>query len=255
MGLGENKRGQVTIFIIIAIFLVAGVALVLIFFSDQIFSNPDLTGSDPVTYISTCMEDSIEEDLEIMLIQGGYLQNPLNISFKIGNENYYDISYLCYSEDDSYCEIQQPSIINKMESELETSLDEEAQDCFELFLNSLEEEGYTVSGNYNSLSVDIKDGEIVFELDSELTYTKEDDSSRVEDISFDYYSEAWGIGKVVQDIMKKESKVGTFDRFDYMDKHAEYYINLYITLNSTKIYSIENENSGEEFRFAVKGGS
>jgi len=253
----RGNKGQITIFIIIAILVVAMVALVFLFINRSNNKTPSESsaGTSPSNYLSTCVEEKLYEDLQTLSLQGGYFENPLSISFKFGDEEYRNISYLCYEENVGVpCVVQQPSIINHLEKELEISLDETTENCFNRFLQSLENEGYVSNGTYSKMGVDIKESKVVININSKLIYSKGEQSYSVDGIVFEYPTEIYGIGKVVQRILSDETKRNSFDRIDYMDKHPKYNINLYKIYDLNKIYIVENEDSDEEFRFAVRGG-
>src|SRR3989344_3008285 len=90
----NNKRGQVTIYVIIAIFIIAIILFLLLLIKqkglDIILPKPSI--QTPSEYIEKCARDSAQEAIEIMLPQGGYL-NPEN--YRIYNKN--KVAYLCYN--------------------------------------------------------------------------------------------------------------------------------------------------------------
>jgi hypothetical protein len=258
MNLKRGNKGQVTIFIIIGILAVAFIVLIFVYINkSNNTKNSDFISASPGDYLSNCMEDKLHADMETLSLQGGYFDNPLSIRFKFTEDGdvYRNISYLCYSEGERLpCVMQQPSILNNLEKELENSLAGTAEDCFNQFLQSLETDGYNVTGTYNGINVDIQEKKIALEIDSKLTYSKGEQSESVDKIAFEYSSEIYGIGKTVERILNDEMEKDSFDRFDYMEKHPQYNIDYVVPESRTKIYTVINENTNEKFRFAVKGG-
>ena len=81
--LGQRK-GQVTIFIIVGILLVSSV---LLFFLSRAGFIPQLGGGKPETsvnaFLNTCLEKEIKESIELILKNGGYIESQF--STKINN--------------------------------------------------------------------------------------------------------------------------------------------------------------------------
>ncbi|MCH7680743.1 hypothetical protein IID10_15485, partial [candidate division KSB1 bacterium] len=91
----QNKSGQLTIFIIVGIFLVASVSL---FFLSRAGFIPQLLGGKPETsanvFLDSCLEEEVDEVIELILRQGGYTENSLYVTFTFTDEgNPEDISY------------------------------------------------------------------------------------------------------------------------------------------------------------------
>jgi len=77
----RGTRGQLTIFIIVAIVVVAIVAL--------LFAIPKLRTSvgfekplSPENFIQTCLEDTIKENVELISLQGGSLEPSPSILYQ-----------------------------------------------------------------------------------------------------------------------------------------------------------------------------
>ena len=69
-----NNRGQVTIFIIIAILIVALAVLAYLFFP-KLKTTVESGTQTPSQYIDTCMRDKISSTIEDISLQGGSV-NP-----------------------------------------------------------------------------------------------------------------------------------------------------------------------------------
>ncbi len=251
-----NKRGQVTIFIIIAILVVAMVVLFFMFrgkVGERAPAVPEVV--NPNSFLKSCVSGVVEETLRVLPMQGGYMKNPLSIKFKFGTEPYWDISYLCYTSTNDLCVVQQPSIVNHMEQELKDELSKDLEDyCFKDLADSYREKGYTVDEKYNDFEVDLVEDKLMIKLDAELTLMKDGDTSREKDFEIEFPTKLYNLGKVAQTIIESETKVGTFDEIAYVLNSPEYKITYY-TSGLTKIYTVEFREFREKFRFAVKGSS
>ena len=87
-----NKKGQLAIWVIIAIFLVA--SIVLFFFIERRVSVPAEVGAgevNPKQFIDKCVRKHANEAVDIMLPQGGFIKPEHAKLYKNIN-----VSYLCY---------------------------------------------------------------------------------------------------------------------------------------------------------------
>src|SRR3990172_10717990 len=128
-----NKSGQVTIFIIIAVVIVA-IGIAVYFLYPQISST--LGGEqDPNAFIQTCMEDEIQDNVDMVSSQGGSLDPELFILYQ--DER---IEYLCYTEKyaPSLCVVQRPLLDNSIESEIKNGIEPEVKDCFSQLQSNFE---------------------------------------------------------------------------------------------------------------------
>ncbi len=104
----RGKRGQVTIFIIIGIIIVAA-AFLIYFFYPQIKSTIGIQEKNPLSFIQSCIEDDIKDAAAQVSLRGG----------SIAPENYimYDdnkVEYLCYTEEFyANCVVQQPMLLEE----------------------------------------------------------------------------------------------------------------------------------------------
>src|SRR3989344_1850679 len=150
-----NKRGQTTIFIIIGILIVAGV-LIFFFLSNEKIRNPFVSAEEnPERFISICIEKALREKLETIMIQGGYMENSLNKTFKFTKENkYQDISYLCYTQNNYVsCLNQEPNLIFHLQNEVKKNIETEVRDCIDQLSFSLDENGYMTETSYKDFDL------------------------------------------------------------------------------------------------------
>ena len=121
----NNKRGQVTIFIIVAILIIVIGALIYML-SPGLRSAIGQDPNNPYEFIKTCLEEDVENNIALVSSQGGSM-DP---------EHYYlyadtNIEYLCYTNE-AYetCIIQQPMLKQHVEKEIKSSLESLVDQCF-----------------------------------------------------------------------------------------------------------------------------
>src|SRR6056297_1569336 len=163
-----DKRGQVTIFIILAIVIVVG-AVLAYFFIPGFGLTTGLSVENPEAFIESCMEDEIEMALEKISLRGGSLE-PEHFF------NYYNnpVEYLCYINQNYIpCIVQQPLLINHLKSELDESLQPVANSCFNDLKESYEDKGYNVEMKQGKIDTEFKIKSILFNFPNyELTVKK-----------------------------------------------------------------------------------
>ncbi len=251
-----NNKGQVTIFIILAIVVVAVVFLFFMLRSQGIV--PDIGGGkeiNPESFLETCLKDKVREGLQMISEQGGSINPELNLKFKFQEEGYYkDISYLCYTE--SYykpCINQNPVLINSMEDEIKDYISQDVEFCFDDLTTTLQDQGYVVEVRKKGFNVNLIPVEIRVDIDAEITLTKTDVSSIQDDFSFRIPSRIYELSSLAQEIVSQEARFCNFNYIGYMVFYPEYDIDKLKTSDSTIIYTLEYKGSVEKFRFAVKG--
>ena len=154
-----NKRGQVTMFIIVAIIVVALAAL---FYAISPKLGIDLSPSakNPEAFIETCLKDDLKEIVEQISLQGGSLDPEFYFTF-----NNIPIEYLCYTNQ-AYveCVIQQPLLQSHIERELENSLQDLSDFCFDSLRKNYEEQGYVVDIRQGLINVQLLPKRIISNL-------------------------------------------------------------------------------------------
>lgn len=252
----RGRRGQVTIFIIIGILLVSSV---LLFFLSRAGFIPQLGGGKPETsvnaFLNTCLEDKIDETIELISLQGGHVRNPLNKTFTFTDEGIAnDISYLCYNQGVGFCINQVLILHNHLENEIKNYIKEDIKDCFIDMKESFKRQNFEVSGpGLKSFEVELKPKKVVVQTDSEITLTKSGEASTHKNFKVIVPTRLYELTNVVQEIVNKEATRCDFNHFGYMGLYKEFIIEKKSLPDSTKVYRIEYKDTGEKFRFAVRG--
>jgi hypothetical protein len=245
----SNKRGQLAIFVIIAIVIVF-IILVVVFYPKikLIVTGEEFT---PQTYIRTCLGGDVKSAITLLNKQGGYA-NPEG--FVVYNEEGNDekVKFLCYtSEYYKTCTVQQPLIMSHYEQELSKIIEPKAKTCFANLKVEYEKRGYSVTGILKDVKteVDLKGIKMTFE--SPLTITKES-TERFSDVEVFLDSQMYNILSIVQSLVEFESTYGDSEITAFM----QYYPNLKIEKikmsDGTKIYKVSDVTTKEKFLFASR---
>jgi len=250
-----TKRGQITIFMIIAVIIISVVALFFILRGGIIPGIGEGLEKNPNVFLQVCIEDKLREGIELISLQGGYVENPLHINFKFEDEkDSQKISYLCYNRNDfELCINQKPMLMIHLERELSNYVSEEVNNCFRNKLtSSLEKSRYDVNARYEGFELNLNEGEIAINIDAELILTKGGETIKQENFNLVFPSKFYDLALMVQEIINIEATTGEFNHFYFKD-YPNFDISKYRTRDSSVIYTIRLLEGKEKFRFAVRG--
>lgn len=239
-----NKEGQVAIFVIVAVVIVAIVLGVLIYPKLNVQFGEAFT---PQKYLKSCIEPELRPVLEKASAQGGYL-NP--DGFILYNDT--KVKYLCYtSENYKTCVVQEPALVSQVEKEIYNAIQPKINGCFDNLKKEYERRGYSVSASKIDSSLDIISGKINLRVNAPMTVTKDvSQTFKGFDVTLD--SQIYDLLITATSIVDFESNYGDSDTKLYM----QYYPNLRIEKtklsDGTKIYKLTNVVSDERFTFASK---
>ena len=119
-----NKRGQMTIFVIIAIVIV--VAGILIFQFVPQLKGMVTSVKEPEVYLQDCIEEDLMNNLDLIMSQGGVYVPSGSVTY--GDR---EVEYLCYIEGYlEFCIVQKPFINKLVAEELKNSITNKTASCF-----------------------------------------------------------------------------------------------------------------------------
>jgi len=190
-----NKRGQVTIFIIIAIILIVAVSLYFIFKDKSSVENIPIEVEPVYTNLISCLEETTEEGIEYLALHGGYYEVPKSISIAYFTE---DIPYY-YLNSREYV----PSV-ERIEGELEDYIHNYLSNCLDFY--SFEEQGYEIREGDLLVSVNIKEDKIKVKLDYPLTITKGKSTKRLREFEIEVDSNVEKLLETSQEIVSSYSE-------------------------------------------------
>ncbi len=240
-------RGQATIWIIVAIVIVALIVIVFLL-RDKLGLGGIFVGElAPNEYLRGCVEPKIKPVIETLSRQGGY-EKPEGYFTYEGDR----IKYLCYT-DDYYetCVVQQPMIKNHFENELKDMLNGKLEPCMQSLAEEYRKRGYEVSSKEVKPEVSIIPGKIFIVFNSPLTIKKETTQS-FNKFNVELESEMYDLLFIASSIIDYESSLGD----SAVELYIQYYPNLRIEKiklsEGTKIYKLSNVVSGDKFTFASR---
>lgn len=246
--MNKDKRGQVTVFIIIAIIIVA-LGVLIYFFFPGIRSVTNLETKSPYAYFQECLNDKFVETIDRVSLQGG----------SIHPDFYYEsqgeiLEYLCYTNKYyELCSVQQPMLLSHMQNEIEAEIKEDAQSCFESMDESYKNKGYQTNlkkGN-NFILVEILPKKVVVNFDVEFSIAKEE-TQTYKSFNIILNRDLYQLVSVANSIVTWEARYGDAETANYMNLYQNLKVEKDKQVDGTTIYAIEDRKSGDKFQFASR---
>lgn len=247
----SDKRGQVTIFIIVAIIIIVAIVAALYFMGK--FTTTSGIKLNPLQDIDKCVRESVQLSIQKVLSGGGKISPEF---FKLYQSEKYN--YLCYQENYYLtCVNSYPNLKSFVESEIKRDIGSKIRQCFENVKQDYTNKGYDVSmgafsdSDYNvellpgsvdvliNRRVDIKKGTSV-----EISQTSEKFDLRV-------MSPIYDIVGVIREIVNQESQYCNFDYNGFMVLYPDFEITR-MEYDFSRIYVVRDRKSGDEFKFAIR---
>lgn len=243
----ENKRGQVTIFIIIAIVIVAVGVLIYLFYP-QIKSSITKKDTTPQGYIQDCIQEDFRKTVNSLALQGGSL-NPTN--YLMYNDS--KIEYLCYTNENflKLCVVQQPVLQGHIEQELKKGLNEKLDFCFESLKNNYKSKGYEVTLTKGEKNFELMPDRILVSVNDTLTLSK-GDTKKYDKFVVIVNNNLYELTSFANDILEWESQYGDAETTLYMSYNPNIKVEK-IGRPDGKVYIIEDRKTKDKFQFAVRG--
>lgn len=237
------KRGQITLFVILAIVVVGIVVVIFAFPEVNVFS----TAVNPSAYLHDCIEPQVAAIKETLSEQGGYAV-PTHSTL------YQDLTlqYLCYTSDNYVpCTVQQPLLVKHIEEEMKQYIEPRARQCLEQLKTQYERKGYGVRSSSSSISVSIIPDRIVVDFNAPLTITKEE-TQTFQKFGVGIDSNWYDLLLTAVSILQYESTLGDSETNLYIS----YYPNLRIDKtrrdDGSTIYQLSDVTTDDRFAFATR---
>ncbi len=240
------KRGQMTIFIIVAVAVVALIVLLFIFRPQlgEIFGEE----INPSVYLRECLEPQIRPAVELLAKQGSY-QDPLGAITYKGEK----IKYLCYT-DDYYetCSVQQPMTKNNFKKELNLMVKSKANICVRSLIDEYEKRDYLVDSGGVESSIAIVPNKIIVSYNAPLTVSRNNQLNTYQNFNVELGSEMYDLLFIASSVIEYESKMGDSASELYLQYYPDLRIEKIKLTDGTKIYKLSNVVTEEEFSFASR---
>lgn len=240
----NNKKGQLAIFIILALAIV--IVLILLFVNRGVLPTV-FAGQSPIEQIRQCAEVNIKPSINNLSLQGGFLEPELYYLYQ-GNK----IEYLCYTEEYSKaCIMQKPFLKQNIENEIKKYIEPEATRCINSVINSMQENGYSVSYKKPEISISLVPNNIIIDVALDLRLEKGSVES-YKSIKTSVDSNLYNMAFIAGAISNQEAAYGDSEIMTYMVYYPSLKVEKKKQGDGTKVYILTDKTSQEEFMFASR---
>ncbi|MCR4284544.1 MAG: hypothetical protein NUV97_00685 [archaeon] len=235
----ESKRGQVTLFIIIGIIIIAGI---LVFF---LWVRPTyITGSTENLGFENCVADAIEQDISTLGNTAGLLKPEFSFTHK-GEE----FVYLCYTNEYyKPCITQQPFLKQQFEDQLSLMVREKILLCYSSSLDELKSKGYGVVEGKLDYKIYLEPGTVRVEINAPTVI----DSQSFKKFSVQIPSAIYEMVMLATSIIQGETHYGDFETSGMMILYPDYIIDKLKQSEGTTLYIIQSKIFNNKFQFASR---
>ncbi|MEX0920971.1 MAG: hypothetical protein WDZ62_01780 [Candidatus Pacearchaeota archaeon] len=243
------KKGQVTLFIIIAILIVGGIALFLFLSPDIGSEGVQFDEQNPQIFMQTCLEDDLIETIDVISLQGGSMNSEHSIRYDGMN-----VEYLCYTSEYLVpCKISRINLKDHMESEIENEIRNNVGTCFDSLIESYQERGYAVQENRGLTSIEILPKRIDVNLEEYDLTVSRDGTERFENFNMILNNNLYERINIANDIIDWEATNGKFSKaLAYEMIYTGTKIEIQGQEDGSRIYVLSDRETGETLQFAVR---
>lgn len=244
----NNKNGQVTVFIIIAVLLF--VALTIFFLArDTDVSLPTGSEFSPDRYMGSCVRQAVRETTDVMFAQGG-LVNPTSYTTLNGTR----VTYLCKNINYyASCVNQYPLFISHLQREIKENIADDVGTCLTELKSELERRNYEVELGSHAVDVALKPELVEVSIPIELSITKNGVTQSITNLDTTVRAPVYDLGLTTQEIVSQEAQYCYFEYVGFMLLYPSYDIRLTTLSDATKIYSVTHLPTEKTMQFAIRG--
>jgi len=239
----NQKRGQVSVFIIVALVLVA--IIVIIFLARNQLTSI-ISGETPIDQFKTCVKKATTEGINLLETQGGAIE-PTNYYLYKGNK----IDYLCYIEQDyKQCIMQKPLLKQAIETELKTFIQPKVQGCLNFLKQDLS--GSEVEFNQPEIEIELFPNNLLINLNNiDLTISK-DSTQTYNELKIDQKTKLYDLVMISSSIANWEARYGKAEIMNYMIYYPSIKVERFPQEEGTNIYILTNTKTQDKFMFASR---
>jgi len=238
-----SKRGQLTIFIIVAIVIVA---VIIILFYPRI-QKTFFVPKTPQGFLESCVNEDLQKAVLKLENQGASL-NPENYIYYNNNK----VNYLCYTNEYyKTCTMQVPFVKEQFEKELKTAIEKKAEECVNSLVQDYRSKGYEVTSKKPEVSVELVLKNIKIEIALNLILKKENTES-YEKLVILKDSDIYNLVSISESILNWEARYGDSAPETFMQYYPDLRIEKLKQGDGSKIYIVGNRETNENFIFATR---
>lgn len=234
-----EKKAQVTIFIIIAILIVAVILIFFLWIKPTYLDN-QTSNLNFESCVGNVVENAVGElELKAGLIHPGF-------TYMYNGENF---TYLCYTNEFyKTCSVQVPFITKNFERQIEVLIRDDIDNCYSNSIENLIADGYDVVSGYVDYNVEIEPGVVRIQIDAPTVVG----GSVFTKFNVGMSSPVYEMTMMASSLLQFEAQYGDADVDSTMLLYPDYIISKIKRSDETTIYIIEHKYLKNKFQFASR---
>ena len=243
-----KNKGQVTIFVIIGIIIVA--AIVMLFFVDtNKISSRGQDFDNPESYVDNCIKERAQIVIKEMLAGGGFLNANDTMMYQ-GKE----ITYLCKNINNfEPCINQRAVYLGQVEKELEKNIKDDVEQCFASMKQEFVRKNYEFNSGAITIDAKLKPAIVEIVTSSDVSISKNGYSKTFSKFETFVPSVIYDLGFIANEIVAQEAQWCYFSNDGFMTLYPNYDIRVNLLDETTKIYTIMDKNTKDKLMMATRG--
>jgi len=235
----HGVRGQVTLFIILAVLIVV---LILVFF---IFLRPSsVTAVSPGFSFEQCVRDSIETSIAGLSRNAGFIQPEFTFPYQ--GEQY---AYLCYTNEYyETCTVQKAFLKQHFEDQLEKKTKGRVNTCYTNSVEDLKDQGYGVRDGTVNYELSLEPNSVIVKLEAPTTIG----SQSFKNFNFKMDSPIYEMVMLATSLVQSEAAFGDASTTELMLYYPEYIVDKQKQGEGTTLYVVEHKLFNYKFQFASR---
>ncbi|MBS3073032.1 hypothetical protein J4477_04320 [Candidatus Pacearchaeota archaeon] len=247
--LRKDKKAQVTIFVILAILIVAAIILLFVLYQKNSLSIKPTSSDNPKDFLESCIQDNLEEAIEKVITNSGYIQLPQKTKSYKGK----DIPYLCYTENtNEKCYPSESVWIEHLENEIHNYMNNKVSNCVNQMEDDYKSRAYQVSVNYKGFAVSLVPDKVKVTIDADITTKKADEQRKFSSVEINAFTPLYELAVIVHKIIYQESKYCNSDYPLIMRTNTWVEITKDQTGDDEKVYTVMDTKTGKTMQFALR---
>lgn len=241
--MNRDKRGQVTLFIILSILLVASIVILFYYLSPGIFFQ-----RTDQPRLEDCISNSLDSHIKSLALTAG-IRNP-SFNYMYMGDNY---TFLCYT-DEYYrpCVNQEPLLTKVFEDSLAYLLSQEFQQCYDASVDDLVRRGYDVTAGKAVFNISIEPQGVVIDIDAPMKVSSEYGAVTTQRYKYTHKTNLYELLMVATSLVQFETYYGDSEQTTQMFYYPKIIIDKQRRDGDVKVYTLREKSEKIEYRFAIK---
>ncbi len=243
-----NKRGQMMIWVIVAIVIIVSIGVLLLAGDKKKIDTFVQETYDLEPFIERCARQGVRETLQVMLPQGGFVE-PRNYKEHRGK----NVTYLCENVGNfEPCINQHPMLLEEIRGELKRELAARIDSCFLDMESAFEKRNMDIVLGAQTVEVSLGPGQVRVDITRPVTLRDRGTERTYGSFEATIAHPAYDLARVAMEIASQEASYCYFEYVGYMMLYPQFDIQKTTLSDATKIYTIKETSSEEVMHLAVR---